>query len=188
MAAVRIIAGSAKGRRLSAPRGEATRPTAARLRQSLFDILAPRTAGTRWLDVCAGSGAIGLEALSRGAAGVVFVERQRAAASAIRRNLERLAEAGGRGSVMPCEASAAARSLVRTGAHFDVVYLDPPYRSPEYESLLRELSPLLAADGWLVAEHFHKRELPETIGALVRRRQLRVGDHRLSFYARPEEP
>jgi 16S rRNA (guanine966-N2)-methyltransferase len=86
----RIIAGRAKGRRLLAPRGQGTRPTASRVKQTLFDILAPRVRGCRFLDLCAGTGAVGLEALSRGAAGVVLVEQDERAVALIRRNVAEL--------------------------------------------------------------------------------------------------
>jgi 16S rRNA (guanine(966)-N(2))-methyltransferase RsmD len=157
------------------------------LRQSLFDVLAPRLPGCRLLDAFAGSGAIGLEALSRGAARVVFVELRGPAVEAIRENLDRLRDAGRRARVVRSEVSAAIRALAREREEFDLVFLDPPYQSPLLEPTLLALAPLLAPHGLVIAEHFHKRELPETIGRLVKQRSLRVGDHRLSFYACREE-
>jgi 16S rRNA (guanine(966)-N(2))-methyltransferase RsmD len=182
----RIIGGHGKGRRLRAPRGLLTRPTGSRVRQTLFDILAPLIPGCRFLDACAGSGAVGIEALSRGAARVALVESSGAAARAVRDNLQALAGAGGEARVFHQDARVALPALARAGERFDVVYLDPPYASDLYQPLLALLadSGLLASDGVAVAEHFHKRALPETIGGLVRTRCVRVGDHQLSFYGR----
>jgi 16S rRNA (guanine966-N2)-methyltransferase len=179
----RIIAGRGKGRRLKTPRGLETRPTAARLRQTLFDILAPVLPGCRFLDAFAGSGAIGLEALSRGASRVVFVDASAPAIAAIRENLAALPE-GGDTQVFRQDARLALAALADSGVRFDVIYLDPPYDSALYEELLDVVSTmgLLREGGVAVAEHFHKRALPETIGRLARTRSVRVGDHRLTFY------
>ena len=180
----RIISGRGKGRRLKTPRGLETRPTAARLRQSLFDILAPVLPGCRFLDAFAGSGAIGLEALSRGASRVVFVDVSAPAIAAIRENVGALAAAGGDVQVVRQDARVALAALADSGVRFDVVYLDPPYDSQLYEEMLELVSTmgLLTDEGVAVAEHFHKRALPATIGRLGRTRSVRVGDHRLSFY------
>lgn len=181
----RIIAGTAKGRRLHTPSGALTRPTGARVRQALFDILAPRLPGCRFLDACAGSGGIGLEALSRGAARVVFVDNDAAAVRVLRDNARLLAAAGGEVEVLRQDVRLALQALGESGRRFDVIYLDPPYGGGLYEELIRaaEASRLLADDGVLVAEHFKKRALPETSGRLSRTRSARVGDHVLSFYA-----
>ena len=182
----RIIAGAGKGRRLKTAAGDATRPTGARVRQSLFDILAPLIPGCRFLDAFAGSGGVGLEALSRGASKVVLVDRGASAVEAAKENARMLASAGGEVQVFRQDARMAIGALGDQGMQFDVVYLDPPYASDLYEPLLALLGdgPLLAEDGVVVAEHFHKRALPETIGALIRTREKRVGDHILSFYRR----
>jgi 16S rRNA (guanine966-N2)-methyltransferase len=184
----RIIAGRARGRRLKAPRGEATRPTGSRVKQALFDMLAPRMPGCRFLDAFAGSGGIALEALSRGASRVVAIDESAAAVAAIRENLRLLADAGGEAQVFRQDARVALAALADQGVRFDVVYLDPPYASDLYEPLLAQVAEmgLLGPDGVAVAEHFHKRALPETIGGLVRTRSVKVGDHRLSFYRRAE--
>ncbi len=185
----RIIGGSGRGRRLKTAGGEKTRPTGARVRQSLFDILAPAIPGCRFLDAFAGNGSVGLEALSRGAAKVVLVDRDAAAVEAAQENARALARAGGEVSVFRQDARTAIGALADRGMRFDVVYLDPPYASDLYEPLLLLLGegPLLAAGGVVVAEHFHKRSLPERIGALARTRTKRVGDHVLSFYSRAAE-
>jgi 16S rRNA (guanine(966)-N(2))-methyltransferase RsmD len=180
----RIIGGTGKGRRLRSPRGEATRPTGARVRQTLFDILAPRLPGCRFLDAFAGSGSVGLEALSRGASRVVLVERGREALEVARANAQALAGRGGDVQVFHQDARVALAALADAGARFDVVFLDPPYDSDLYEPMLDLSALVLERGGLVVAEHFHKRGLPETIGALARTRSVRIGDHRLTFYAR----
>ncbi len=179
----RIIGGAGKGRRLKTPAGLETRPTGARVRQSLFDILAPRLPGSRFLDVCAGGGGVGLEALSRGAARVAFVDSSGAAVAAIRDNVLAI---GGlpRADVYRQEALTALKGLARAGRRFDLVYLDPPYESDLYDRLLEALGrlDLLDSGAIVVAEHFHKRALPERIGRLILDRAVRIGDHVLSFY------
>jgi len=183
----RIIAGRGKGRRLKAPKGSDTRPTGARVRQALFDILAPVVPGCQFLDAFAGAGGIGLEALSRGAARVVFVDRAGVAVSALRENLQALRPLLGEAEVYRQDARVALQAFADGGSSFHVVYVDPPYESDLYEPVLELTGRLLAPGGVAVAEHFHKRPLPERIGALVRTRSKRVGDHRLSFYRRQGE-
>ncbi len=180
----RIIGGTGKGRKLRTPRGDATRPTGARVRQTLFDILAPRVRGCRFLDAFAGNGGVGLEALSRGAARVVLVDQSRAAVEVIRENAGALAAAGGDVQIYHQDARIALAALADSGVRFDLVYLDPPYGSDLYLPLLELAEHLLERSGLVVAEHFHKRALPETIGGLVSTRSVRIGDHTLTFYAR----
>ena len=185
---MRIIAGRNKGRRLKAPGGLETRPTGARVRQTLFDILAPVLPGCRFLDACAGSGSVGLEALSRGASRVVLIDTSASAVAAIRANAMLLASSGGEVQIFRQDVRTALPALAERGLRFDAVYLDPPYDADLYEPVITavDANALLAANGVLVAEHFHKRALPETIGRLARTREVRVGDHRLSFFARSE--
>jgi len=182
----RILGGKGKGRRLRAPGGVTTRPTGVRVRRTLFDVLAAEIPGCRLLDPLAGSGAIGLEAVARGAASVVLSDRSSEAVRAIRGNVALLGDEGRIVRVEQREARACLRALGAAGERFDVIYLDPPYQSALYEELLRELesSDLLDAGGVVVVEHFHKRPLPATIGSLERAREVRVGENRLSFYRR----
>jgi 16S rRNA (guanine(966)-N(2))-methyltransferase RsmD len=184
----RIIAGRGKGRRLKSPKGHETRPTGGRVKQTLFDILAPVVPGCRFLDAFAGNGGIGLEALSRGASRVVLVDQSGPAVEAIRENAGALAGAGGSVQVFRQDARVALAALADSGVRFDVVYLDPPYASELYEPLLDQVgrTGLLEPGGVVVAEHFHKRALPERIGGLVLTRSVRVGDHRLGFFQRDE--
>jgi 16S rRNA (guanine(966)-N(2))-methyltransferase RsmD len=185
----RIISGEAKGRRLKSPKGLSTRPTGARVRKTLFDILAPWLPGCRFLDAFAGAGAVGLEALSRGAALVVLVDAGAGAVAALRANAAGLARAGGEVRIVRQHARVALAALADARERFDVIYLDPPYDSNLYEASLEQAgrTELLAEHGVVVAEHFHKRALPERIGGLTRSREVRVGDHRLSFYRRQQE-
>ena len=184
----RIIGGGGKGRRLESPRGLLTRPTASRVRQTLFDILAPRIPGCRFLDAFAGGGGLGLEALSRGASRAVFVESSRDAVTVLARNVARLGVAA-RAEVHRQDARVALAAFADAGRRFDIIYVDPPYEGGLYEELLGLVgrTGLLEEDGRLVVEHFHKHPLPERIGGLVRIRSVRVGDHRLSFYRASEE-
>jgi len=178
----RIISGQGKGRRLQSPKGDLTRPTGARVKQTLFDILAPRLPGCRFLDAFAGGGAVGLEALSRGASRVVLIDSSGEAVRAIRANVEALG-GGGDVQVFRQDARVAVPALGAAGHHFDVAFLDPPYESDLYRPLLEALGAgILDPEGVAVAEHFHKKELPEKIGGLSCTRSVRIGDHRLSFY------
>jgi 16S rRNA (guanine966-N2)-methyltransferase len=136
---VRIIAGSARGRRLAAPPGSSTRPTADRAREGLFNVVMPELKDARWLDLYAGSGAVGLEALSRGAAEAVFVESHPRAAAVIRENIERVGLPGARLVAAPVE-----RFLAGEPEPFDVVFADPPYALPVDKTLFT-----LNDAGWL---------------------------------------
>jgi 16S rRNA (guanine(966)-N(2))-methyltransferase RsmD len=191
---VRIIAGSLGSRRLEAPPGLATRPTSDRLRETLFNVLAPRIEGATFLDLFAGSGAVGMEALSRGAAQVEFVERAPAALKVLRGNLERLGiRAGFR--IHACAVGAFLRraAVSKPESHekrerYDVVFLDPPWDdAEEYAATLGLLggsaAGLLAADALVIAEHRRKEHLKDRYGSLERTRMLEQGDAALSFYA-----
>lgn len=177
-----MIAGIFRSRALVAPAGWNTRPTSDRLRETLFNILAPRIEGARFLDLYAGSGAVGIEALSRGAARVDVVERAQPALKALRSNLGKLGIAAGLGVH-----TASVASFLKKAApgSFDLVFLDPPYDlADEYEQTLGLLPALLAADGLVIAEHRRKDKLAERYGPLCRQRLLEQGDAALSFYAR----
>jgi 16S rRNA (guanine(966)-N(2))-methyltransferase RsmD len=178
---MRVIAGKYRSRTLEAPSGMATRPTSDRLRETLFNVLAPRMEGARFLDLYAGSGAVGVEALSRGAAHVDFVERAQPALKALRANLERLGIRGGFGIHT---STVAAFLRKQAEASFDVVFLDPPYdAAEEYAVSLAALGVLLVRGGVAVAEHRRKDKLEEAYGVLQRTRLLEQGDAALSFYA-----
>jgi 16S rRNA (guanine(966)-N(2))-methyltransferase RsmD len=185
---MRIIAGSFRSRTLAAPAGLATRPTSDRLRETLFNVLAPRIAGAVFLDLYAGSGAVGIEALSRGAALVTFVERAPASLAVLRANLDRLGLVSGF-RIQSGNVGAFLRRLpTGVAPKFDLVFLDPPYDAVlEYESTLGVLGGaalgLLAPGALVVAEHRRKERLEERYGRLERLRLLEQGDAALSFYA-----
>ncbi|MGA8728625.1 MAG: 16S rRNA (guanine(966)-N(2))-methyltransferase RsmD [Terracidiphilus sp.] len=185
---MRIIAGSLRRRTLEAPPGLATRPTSDRLRESLFNVLAPRIEDALFLDLYAGSGAVGIEALSRGARSVTFVERAPAALKVMRGNLARLGLTTGF-HVHPGNVGTYLRR-VQPGdaAGFDVVFLDPPYDAEdEYAASLGLVggatAGLLAENAVVIAEHRRKEKLRESYGRLARTRLLEQGDAALSFYA-----
>jgi 16S rRNA (guanine(966)-N(2))-methyltransferase RsmD len=178
---VRIIAGSLKGRRLKAPTWDGLRPTSDKLRETLFNILAPRIAGARVLDGYAGTGAIGIEALSRGAAHVTFVERDRRAQALIAANLVHCGIADGY-AIIRASADRAFADLAGAASVFDVVVLDPPYGQ---ESGSEAAGPLVAPGGVLVLEHASRSQAPDAMGPLARTRDVLSGDSALSFYAWP---
>ena len=183
---MRVIGGSFRSRSLQAPAGLATRPTSDRLRETLFNVLAPRIESARFLDLYAGSGAVGIEALSRGAAEVVFIERAAPALKMLRANLDRLGLTAGF-RIVPGSVAAFLRKP-EAGAPFDLVFLDPPYDAAnEYDAALGLLggaaASLLATGALVIAEHRRKEKLEEQYGGLGRTRLLVQGDAALSFYA-----
>lgn len=176
---MRVIGGEFRSRRLRTLAGSRTRPTPDRLRETLFDILAGRVEGATFVDAYAGTGAVGIEALSRGAREAIFIERSRAAADVIRQNLISLGVEA-RAQVIVGKTQAALGRLVA-----DIVFLDPPYEAPnEYGAalgLLGSAPPPLA-----VVQHSSHQPLEERYGALARFRTVRQGDNVLSFYGREE--
>ncbi len=193
---MRIVAGQFRSRTLQAPAGLATRPTSDRLRETLFNVLAPRIEGAAFLDLYAGSGAVGIEALSRGAASVEFVERDPAALAVLRANLAGLGlterfriHAGGVGGWLRKLGSGGSSG---SALRFDLVFLDPPWvEAGEYAGTLGLLGGgqtpsgrgLLAPGALVIAEHRKKERLEDRYGALERTRLLKQGDAALSFYA-----
>lgn len=172
---MRVIAGEFRSRRLKSIPGAATRPTPDRLRETLFDILAPRIPGAVFADAYAGTGAVGIEALSRGAWHAYFLERNRAALEAIRENLAALR--------LELRATVAAGRVDLTIERFraDIVFLDPPYDlEREYAAVLEILGKTLP--GLVVAQHSVRLELEDSYGALRRTRVVKQGDNSLSFF------
>jgi 16S rRNA (guanine966-N2)-methyltransferase len=189
---MRIIAGQFRSRTLEAPAGLATRPTSDRLRETLFNVLAPRIQGAAFLDLYAGSGAVGIEALSRGAATVAFVERAPAALAALRANLAKLGVSEGFRIHTGSVGSWLRRFEKGLPPAFDLVFLDPPYDAgEEYAATLGLLGGaaggLLSPGALVIAEHRGKggsqERLEDRYGALERTRLLVQGDAALSFYA-----
>ena len=185
----RVIAGTARSIRLDAP-GVGTRPLADRVKQTLFGILEPDIPGSRFLDLFAGSGAGGIEALSRGAAHATFVERDAGAIRVIRANLERTALAGD-------ERASVVRSDVLTWLHatergkddpYDLALLDPPYDDTSaLAKALDAVGRLLSPGARAVAKHFWRTPPPAAVGLLASERERRFGDTALTFYRRVED-
>ena len=187
---MRVIAGIYKSRILKSLKGLALHPTSDRLRETLFNVLAPNLVDSRFVDLFAGTGAIGIEALSRGAAEVVLIENHAPAVTLIRRNLESLGISAG-ATVLAVDALRGLAMLASRKQHstpgFDYIFLDPPYAAAEdYSRVLEFLgsAELLAPGAIVVAEHSRKFDLREEAGALRRFRVLRQGDAALSFYRR----
>ena len=174
---VRVGAGELRGRRLAVPRG--VRPTEGRVREALFSIWQERLSGARFLDLFAGSGAAGIEALSRGAAAALFVEREAGAARLLARNLRTVGIGSGR---VRRAALPAALPEVAAAGPFDLVFADPPYRFDHYRELLDGIAPLLAPAGELAVEHSSRTALPAGTGELVAIDSRRYGETRLTFY------
>jgi 16S rRNA (guanine966-N2)-methyltransferase len=184
---MRVIAGEAHGRRLRAPSGLKTRPATARVRASIFSRLAARTelAGARVLDLFAGSGSLGLEALSRGAARAVFVDSARAAAAAIRDNLRGFGLEG-RAEVIVAGVDRALAALAARGARFDLVLVDAPYRDDTSAAVLAAIvaGGLLAEDAYVVVRRAARA--PEiSPGGLEAINTATLGDHRIVLYRAP---
>ena len=193
---MRVIAGIYRSRRLETLRGTALRPSSDRLRETLFNILGPAIDGSLFLDLFAGSGAVGIEALSRGARGAIFVENHPAGAALISQNLASLGiptaahiashkTFAGTAEILCMDAMSALERLGNSGAHIDFVFADPPYANVRaYEDILAFLgeSDLVARNGRVIAEHRRNRDLLTIAGHLERTRVLQQGDTALSFY------
>lgn len=189
---MRVIGGTLRSRPLLAPAGLDTRPTADRLRETLFNVLingaVNRVAGAAFLDLYAGSGAVGIEALSRGAASVIFVEQGAPALAILKKNLDSLGLRGGGFRVEKRSVGRFLRNVEKAAlGSFGVVFLDPPYDlAEEYAITLGllggECAALLAPGALVVAEHRRKQALAESYGILERTRLLEQGDAALSFY------
>lgn len=181
---MRVIAGIYRGRNLRSPPSMQVRPTSDRLRETLFNVLAPRIAGTRFLDLCAGSGAVGIEALSRGAAHVTFVDRSRKMCGLVEANLDLCGVPEDETEVVMAEAAEfLRRAAARNEKKWDIAFFDPPY-AIAYLPVLTAFSTgaILNDDGLLVVEHHHKNEMKDALGEIRRWRILKQGDSALSFY------
>lgn len=184
---MRVIAGSLKGRRLKAPTWEGLRPTSDSLRETLFNVLAPRVSAARVLDGFAGTGGLGIEALSRGAARVTFLERDARAQALIAENLALCGIAEGYAIIRA--SLDRGLDMLRSGpgfAPFDIVLLDPPYDQTAGTMLetLTGADSVLAPDGLVVLEHARRQPAPSRAGRLVLTRRLVSGDSALAFYHR----
>jgi 16S rRNA (guanine966-N2)-methyltransferase len=187
---MRVIAGTHRSRQLIAPRGLETRPTSDRLRERLFNIIAPRVEGCRFVDLYAGTGAVGIEALSRGASHVWFAENAAPALASLRQNLAALKIERGF-TLEDRGVGALLQRLGKISQTIDLVFLDPPYEAEaEYEGTLNFLGSArgrttLAANALLIAEHSSKAKLAMRYGVLEHTRLVKQGDAALSFFGFP---
>jgi 16S rRNA (guanine966-N2)-methyltransferase len=178
---VRIIAGEHKGARIFAPKGQDTRPTSDRAREAAFNLIGP-VGGATVLDLFAGSGAMGLEALSRGAASAVFVENDRDACRAIDRNLEKLRLTGA--TVLQQDVSQALAAEAAAGRRYDLVLVDPPYEMFSYlQNRLSAYLPALLTDDGLVVVETAARDEPD-LPPLNKRTSRRYGAARITVFHR----
>jgi 16S rRNA (guanine(966)-N(2))-methyltransferase RsmD len=185
---MRIIAGAYRSRQLKSLKGMALRPTSDKLRETLFNVLGDLVVDARFADLFAGTGAVGIEALSRGAREAIFVEKLSPAAALIKKNLESLEIRKG-ARVLPLDALLALKRLAEepaaAGTRLDIIFLDPPYADVEqYKNVLSFLggANLLAENAVVIAEHQRSLDLPESFGKLERVRVLRQGDAALTFF------
>jgi len=179
-----VIAGKYRSRTLRSLKGQMLRPTSDRLRETLFNILGPQVPGSTFVDLYAGTGAVGIEALSRGARHAIFVEQHAPAVALIRRNLDSLG-IGAEAEVIGADVARAIERLEARRIHAQFIFLDPPYAADdEYESTLEALgeSPIVAPEARVIVEHLRNRELPERAGDLELARVVEQGDAGLSFY------
>ena len=180
---MRVIGGTHRGRKLRSAGGLGVRPTSDRLRETLFNILAPKIHGARFLDICAGSGAVGIEALSRGAVSVTFIERARHACGTIAANLGALGITG-EATVINRDAAAALNRLEQESRRFDVVFFDPPYGSEIYGQVMGQLGlvEVLSAGAVVIVEHRAKTPPESEYGKLRVFREVKQGESALTFY------
>ncbi|MBI3358019.1 MAG: 16S rRNA (guanine(966)-N(2))-methyltransferase RsmD [Nitrospirae bacterium] len=179
---MRIIAGIMKGRKLLLPRGLHLRPTTDKVKEAIFNILSAEISGASFLDLFSGSGSIGIEAISRGAKRVVFVEKDKKHALLIRKNLSLFPS----NNPIAIFEGSAQDFLKTTKELFDLAYIDPPYEDNDLPSLLLTLgsSDTIRPNGIAVIEHFYKREFHPSFGKLIFLRQVRYGGTALSFYVK----
>ena len=202
---MRIIAGAAGGRIINMPKGIKTRPTQDRVREAIFNIIREAIPGARVLDLYAGSGAFGIEALSRGASFAAFVDNSQECIRVIKSNLSVMGETDGISRVIKMDTGLAISMLERDKEAFDIVFLDPPYHKEPFDKLMtirRTMSPaeslakncliklgpcaILSKRSFVVAEHFKKDVIPPNISNIARFRESSYGDTIISFYKRVE--
>lgn len=180
---LRISGGALRGRAVAVPPG--ARPTEGRVREALFSIWGDRLPGARFLDLFAGSGAVGIEAASRGAARVLCLEDDTRAVRTLRANIKELGGEEGQIAAWRVPLPRGLSRLVEQGEPaFDLIFADPPYAFTDYQELLRRLAPLLADDGEAAVEHSARAPLAEEVAGLTRESERRYGETALSFYRR----
>lgn len=185
---MRVISGSAKGRRLYTPGRLNIRPTSDKVKESLFNVLGQRVYESNFLDLCAGSGAVGIEALSRGAREVSFVDYSRESLELVKKNISLCGfDSSGipKVNLISLEGARAIDKFAIDGISFDFVFVDTPYHGDILDIILAKicLYPLIVAeDGMLIVEHYSKRDVPDNVGSLTLDRSKRYGDTTLSYY------
>ena len=185
---MRVISGISKGRRLVAPKNQAVRPTSDRVKESIFNILGDGVAGKAVLDLFAGTGNLGIEALSRGAKKALFVEKGRQALRLIQKNLSQLGMKG-RSEILPRDVSRAIGILERRGEPFDLILMDPPYEKGLIQETLSKLYShrIYHKDSILVIEHDRREPIPEVVDGWTLSRQRKIGNTLISFLS-PSKP
>jgi len=183
---MKIIAGEAKGRPIEMPRNVEMRPTSDKVREALFNIIAQSIPGSSVLDLFAGSGSLGLEALSRGAERAVFVDEEKRCVSTIRKNVSILEFEGKDAKIYRNDALKAVKKLSDSNSRFDIVFMDPPYYGDWVKKCLLCISKydILNHPSLIICEHFKKDVVPEGAGSIKLERQARYGDTVLSIYAK----
>ncbi len=185
---MRIIAGRFRGRTLVTPKSGAVRPTADRVREAVFSILGDQVVGSRVLDLFAGTGALGLEALSRGAACAVFVEQHRSSVALIRANLERCGIHSPEGEILAMSATAAVSRLASQNRLFDLIFMDPPYGKGWVGKILGLLDPIAGPDALIIAEHHDQDPVPNSLPPWEAVDRRRYGTVAVTIFHRMEEP
>ena len=184
---MRIVAGEFRGRKLHTPKGAQIRPTTDRVREAIFSIIASHLPDATVLDLFAGTGALGLEALSRGADRAVFVDRSPDAVRLIRANVE-LCRATQRAEIVQGPVAQVVQRLAHQGETFHLIFMDPPYGKGYIEETLLQLDKIAYAQGLVVAEHHVKDLLPQRLGTWIRTRERRYGDSAISFFVKDLPP
>lgn len=184
---MRVITGTAKGRALKAPKGLTTRPTTDRVKEALFNILGPKVVGAKFLDLFAGSGGIGIEALSRGAQEALFIEKDPKALDVIKANLV-LTGLGHRAMVLSGDVYKNLDYIGRQGQEFEFVFMDPPYLKDFEEPVLAKIDSLklLALGGKVIVESSKRDNISTQVGSLAAFRREKYGDTHLTFYSQTE--
>ncbi|MEK6692475.1 MAG: 16S rRNA (guanine(966)-N(2))-methyltransferase RsmD [Nitrospirota bacterium] len=185
---MKVVSGISRGRRLKGSKA-GIRPTSEKVKEALFDIIGEKVKGAIFLDLYAGTGAIGIEALSRGGEKAVFVESDPSLRRVIRENVSSLG-LGEKADVVGQDAGRFLNNAMKKAERFDIIFLDPPYHTGEMDRIIKILSKgdVLNEDGVLVAEHFKKKKLPEEVGLLRLLKEYRYGDTVLTFYKIPLHP
>jgi len=185
---MRVISGKYKGIRLNGPEGSNTRPTSDRVKEALFNILMTDVCGSRFLDLFAGTGSIGIEALSRDAEEVVFVDFDRNALRILKNNINKIDGEDLNYEIFQNTAFQALDHLTNRGKAFDIIFLDPPYEMEDTLSLIEKISDqeIIENYGKIIIEHDKKKKMPESIGALTLLKQKKYGNTMLTIYGRGE--